>query len=108
VHVEIPLVVIGKAGTASIVFARHDDRGNVRISFNQWGSAALPESEPIPNEKTRRRAGTVAACADRLMSVDCCRVMATKYLALKLVSATIESQDESTQIERFRCFDNVY
>jgi hypothetical protein len=48
-----PLVVIGKAGTASIVFARHDDRGNVRISFNQWGSGALPESEPIPADPSR-------------------------------------------------------
>jgi hypothetical protein len=68
-----PLVVIGKPGTASVVFARHDGAGNVRISFNQWGSGELPESEPIaadPNRTYRvevsadARAHTVAVGVD--------------------------------------------
>jgi hypothetical protein len=48
-----PLLVIGKYGTASFVFARYDDKGNVRIGFNQWGNGALPESEPMPVDPDR-------------------------------------------------------
>src|SRR6185369_8922515 len=48
-----PLVVIGKYATAAFVYARHDDQGNVRITFNQWGSGALPESDPLAADPTR-------------------------------------------------------
>jgi hypothetical protein len=48
-----PLVVIGKYGTASFVYGRYDDQGTLRITFNQWGSGALPESEPLPADPNR-------------------------------------------------------
>ena len=72
---------------------------------------SIPKREPMLNGKTRRRAGTVADCADRLMSVDCCRFMRDKIPRFEALPSPPQSKvrDESTQITRFRCFnDNVY
>jgi hypothetical protein len=42
-----PLLTVGRFGVAYYVFVRHDGKGNVRIAFNSFGNAQVPESEPI-------------------------------------------------------------